>query len=232
MPGLTPPDKRLLLRRNYLFRGLTDREADAILAYARLARYPAGAEIFAKGEPGDSMLAIAHGLVRISSTSAEGKQAVLNLIGEAEIFGEIALLDGKERTADATAITACELLVVERRFFLPVLRSDPDLCITLMTMLCGRLRRTSEQVEDMLFRDVEARLAKILLRLAREHGESAPGMLRIDVKLSQRELGDIAGATRESINKHLQAWQRSGIISLDKGSIVIRDADALEHVGY
>src|SRR6201982_226302 len=122
---------RDLLRGTLLFSGLSDQDADAILASAHRTRYPARATIFVKGAPGQSMMAILQGRVRISVPSSEGREAVFKIMGEGEIFGEIALLDGKERTADAVAITACELLVVERRAFLPILRPRPELCIRL-----------------------------------------------------------------------------------------------------
>jgi CRP/FNR family transcriptional regulator, cyclic AMP receptor protein len=151
---------RDLLSGTLLFSGLSDEDADAILASAHRTRYPARATIFTKGEPGQSMMAILQGRVRISVPSSEGREAVFKIMGEGEIFGEIALLDGKERTADAVAITACELLVVERRAFLPVLRRRPELCIRLLELLCERLRRTDQQVEDLLIRHFENRLAR------------------------------------------------------------------------
>src|SRR5689334_24867832 len=98
------------------------------------------------------MMAILQGRVRISVPSSEGREAVFKIMGEAEIFGEIALLDGKERTADAVAITACELLVVERRAFLPVLRRLPELCIRLLELLGERLRSTAQLFDALLFR--------------------------------------------------------------------------------
>jgi CRP-like cAMP-binding protein len=105
---------RDLLRGNLLFSGLSDEDADAILASAHRTRYPARATIFAKGAPGQSMMAILQGRVRISVPSSEGREAVFKIMGEGEIFGEIALLDGKDRTANAVAITACELFACEK----------------------------------------------------------------------------------------------------------------------
>ena len=224
------PERRQLLRRSPLFSRLPDSEIDAILAHAVVERYPSGTAIFAKGDPGSSMMAVLTGRVLISVLSLEGKQVVLNIINEGEIFGEIALLDGKERSADATAMTNCELLVVARRSFLPLLER-PALARELLTVLCEKVRRTSEQVEDVLFLDVEARIAKVLLRLAQ--GREAPPRpgSRVALRISQRELGNLVGASRESVNKHLQAWRRSGIIGLENGAIVIRDRAALEAFG-
>jgi CRP-like cAMP-binding protein len=147
------------------------------------------------------------------------------------VFGEIALLDGKERTADATAATDCELLIVPRRSLFSLLERRPDLCIDLLIVLCERLRRTNEQVEDLAFLDLEARIAKVLIRLAEENGAGPSPTRPVGVKISQRALGELAGGSRESVNKHLQEWKRSGFIEIEKGSIVIHDIEALAELG-
>jgi len=142
------------------------------------------------------------------------------------VFGEIALLDGKERTADATAAADCELLVVARRSLLALLERRPELALQLLIVLCERIRRTNEQVEDFAFLHLETRIAKALLRLVQEEGRRAPAS-HLGLKISQRALGEIVGSSRESVNKHLQDWKRAGIIELEKGSILIRDVEAL-----
>src|SRR5438477_11089549 len=161
---------RQLLRSSPFFSRLGDSEADAILAQATVTRYAEGAQIFAKGDPGNSMMAVLKGRVMISAPSPDGRQVVLTVMREGDVFGEIALLDGHERTADATAQIDCELLVVPRRSLLALLERRPDLCIDLLIVLCERLRRTNEQVEDLAFLDLEARIAKVLVRLAEENG--------------------------------------------------------------
>lgn len=170
----TTPERRQVLRRSALFARLPDDEIDAILKHAVIRRYAANAQIIRKGDPGSSMMAVLRGRVVIRAPSLGGKEVILNLINEGEIFGEIALLDGKERTADATAMTDCELIVVARRSFLPLLER-PVVARELLNVLCERLRRTSEQLEDVLFLDVEARVEKILLRFAEAGGAPQPG---------------------------------------------------------
>jgi len=218
--------RRQLLRSSALFSHLGDSEADAILAEARVVRYSEGTQIFAKGDPGNSMMAVLHGRVVISNPSQDGRQLVVTIFRESDVFGEIALLDGKERSADATAATDCELLVVPRRSLLRLLERQPELGIELMVVLCERLRRTNEQVEDFAFLDLEARIAKTLLRLVRDETRQSPTS-RLGLKISQRALGELVGGSRESVNKHLQDWKRSGIIAIEKGSILIRDIEAL-----
>jgi CRP/FNR family cyclic AMP-dependent transcriptional regulator len=219
--------QRQILRHSTLFAELGDGDSDAILAHGTVARYAEGSQIFAKGDPGNSMMAVLKGRVIISTPSLDGRQVVLTVFRDGDVFGEIALLDGKERTADATAMTDCELLVVPRRSVLSLLERRPDLCVSLMIVLCERLRRTNEQVEDLAFLDLEARIAKVLIRLSEENGEGLSLATPAEVKISQRALGELVGGSRESVNKHLQDWKRSGIIAIEKGAIVIRDLEAL-----
>jgi CRP/FNR family cyclic AMP-dependent transcriptional regulator len=230
MDGPTHEEKRQIFERHFLLGKLSRCEIDALLSYARVAKYPLGREIFAKGSPGQSMMAVLRGTVKISSLSPDGKEIVLNIINPGEIFGEIGMLDGEERTGIATAMADCELLVLNRRDFLPILEKHADICMILLRILCRRLRQTSEQVEDVLFRHLESRIAKALLHLAQSAGQKDFRGLSVDLHLSQRELGNIAGGSRESVNKHLQIWHRAGLIDLGKGSIVIRDFAALERL--
>lgn len=218
---------RQLLRRSPLFAGLSDGEADSILVHATVVSYSHGAAIFAKGDPGNSMMAVLSGRVTITAPSPDGRQVVLSTLREGEVFGEIALLDGKDRTAGATAGTDCELLVVTRRDFLSVLRRQPELCLPLLMVFCQRLRRTDEQVEDLAFLDLETRIAKTLLRLAEEQSGGHVAAATAGIKISQRALGEIVGGSRESVNKHLQYWKRAGVISVEKGGIRINDIRAL-----
>ena len=218
--------QRQELRRSRLFARLGDSEIDAILAHASIARHAEGDHIFAKGDPGNSMMAVLHGRVVISNPSPDGRQIVVTIFRDGDVFGEIALLDGKERSADATAGVDCELLVVPRRSLLRLLERRPELCVELMVVLCERLRRTNEQVEDFAFLDLETRIAKVLLRLTHDEIGRSPAA-RPGLKISQRALGELVGGSRESVNKHLQDWKRSGIIELEKGSILIRDLEAL-----
>jgi CRP/FNR family transcriptional regulator, cyclic AMP receptor protein len=224
MTGSTYEEKRQIFERNFLLGKLSPSEIDALLTYSRVERYPAGEEIFAKGSPGNSLMVVLRGRVRISSISLAGKEIVLNIIDAGEIVGEIATLDGGERSGDAVAIDDCELLVLNRRDFMPFLENRADICLMLIRILCQRLRHTSEQVEDVLFRHLEARIAKALLQYAVRDGRL------LVLHMSQSELANIVGSSRESVNKQLQAWHRAGFIDLAKGSIVIRDAAAIERL--
>jgi CRP-like cAMP-binding protein len=150
---------------------------------------------------------------------------VLNIIRPGEVFGEIALLDGRARTANATAMSDCELIVIERREFIPFLRSEPDVTLKLMEILCSRLRKTSEQVQDVTFLNLSTRLAKTLLRLTANIEPSAPKLA-----ITQREISQIVGRSRESTNKQLRAWAKRGWIRLERGSVTVLKAEKLEEI--
>lgn len=219
--------RRDALLKSSLFRAMTPQELDATLKFAVERRCPRGTVIFQKGDDGSSLMAVLSGRVKISSVSAEGKEVTLNQINHGEIFGEIALLDGKQRSADATAVEDTLLLVVERRHFLPFVRKNDDLYLRLLTVLCDRLRRTSLALEELALFDLPARLARVLLKMADDYGRPANGSgVRIDMKLSQRDLSTLVASTRESVNKQMQSWRKDGVVDMDAGHIVLlRAAD-------
>ncbi|HEX3860650.1 MAG TPA: Crp/Fnr family transcriptional regulator [Stellaceae bacterium] len=219
--------QRQILRRSHLFARLADNEVDEVLGYATVSRYAQGDQIFAKGDPGNAMMAVLKGRVMITVPSLDGRQVVLTIMRDGDVFGEIALLDGKDRTADATAAADCELLTVPRRSLFALLERRPDLCFELLIVLCERLRRTNEQVEDLAFLDLEARIAKVLVRLAEEAGRDSAASGPVGVKISQRALGELVGGSRESVNKHLQDMKRAGLITIEKGAILICNPEGL-----
>ena len=129
--------------------------------------------LFLKGDEGDALYGVLDGRIRISSGDADGKEIILNIIDPGDIFGEIALLDGKPRTADASAMAASQLFRVQRSDFLGLMAAEPRLTQHLLEMVCDRIRKTSEMLEDSAFLDLPARLAKRLLSLAKYYGDSS-----------------------------------------------------------
>jgi CRP/FNR family transcriptional regulator, cyclic AMP receptor protein len=220
----TSLEKRRLFEGHALFGKLPTGDLDALLSRARVEHYTAGSEIFAKGSPGRSMLAIISGSVRISTPAPGGHDIVLAILNAGEVFGEIALIDGQDRTADATAITDSALLVLDHRDFVPFLERRADLCILFLKLLCQRLRQTDRQVEEALYGRLEDRIAKALMRLA---DTADIGGRAIALRLSQQELAGMVGATRESVNKQLQIWQGAGVLRLGKRLIEIHDIAAI-----
>ena len=222
-----PPDKLALLRHHPLFGQLPPRVIEHLGSYMRKRALARGETIFAKGDPGSGLMGVLSGSVKISVPSADGRDIVINIIHAGEIFGEIALLDGRPRTADATAMTDCELIVIERRDFIPFLRSQPDLIMQIVEILCARLRSTTEQVQDVTFLDLPTRLAKALLRLVRESEPPAGGG---KLTITQRELSQVIGRSRESTNKQLRIWAKQGWVRLQRGAVTVLQPDKLVEV--
>jgi len=217
-------DKLSLLRSHPLFRDLPPGVIEHLGSYMKTRRVARGTSIFAKGDPGTGLMGVLAGAVKVSVASADGKDIVLNVFREGDTFGEIALLDGRPRTADATAMSDCELIVIERRDFVPFLSSQPDVMLKFIEILCSRLRRTSEQVQDITFLNLPTRLAKTLLQLTGGvQGSAAPTKAAI----TQREISQMIGMSRESTNKQLRAWAKRGWIRLERGGVGVIAPDKL-----
>ncbi len=227
MPAEAKAEWRALLAKHFLLQHLEAAELEELLALAHVRRCAHGEVLFQKGDPGDSLMAVISGRIKISALSEGGKEVVLNMLGPGELFGEIALIDGRERSADASAMQPSELLVIQGRDFKPFLERRPDLSTRLLVVLCQRIRWVSDLYENAVFLDLPARLSKLLLRLAETEGTAVADGLQIGIKLSQQELGNLMGTTRESINKQMGAWREEGVISVDKGYITIRQPDTL-----
>lgn len=222
--------KRQILSRYFLFEAMAPKDLDAILAFALERRAGDGTVIFQKGDPGTSMIAVLQGRVRISSVSEAGREVVFNVIETGEVFGELALLDGKARSADATALGDCLLLIIDRRDFVPFLERNPAIAIRMLGLLCQRVRETSALVEEISFFDLSKRLSRLLLRLSKEHGRQTGNGLRIGLRLSQKEIGCLISTSRESVNKQLRLWREQGLILFEGGYITLLQRKDLEAI--
>jgi CRP/FNR family cyclic AMP-dependent transcriptional regulator len=219
-------EARRLLSDCVLFRKLAPKEREALVGRAHMRSFEAGNTIFLMGALHDSMFAVLSGEVRISMPSAEGKEVVLATVHAGEVFGEIAMLDGKPRSADATALTTCNIAVLDRRDVLSTLDRNPGSWLGLVEVLCSRLRRTDQHLVELALLGLPERLAKTLLRALdtpRAHPSNPT-----DLRLSQYELANRVGAARESVNKCLHEWQRAGLIRMEKRVIKIVNRAALE----
>jgi CRP/FNR family transcriptional regulator, cyclic AMP receptor protein len=218
MPSLSHADKHRVLRESFLFQTLPAADLDRLAERLQPRRFANGQAIFGRGDPGSSMMAVIEGKVRIGLTASDGREMLLGIVEPGEVFGELALLDGKMRSADATAVGSCVLLSLDRRDLLPVLRQSPDLVISLAEVLCARLRAANDRLEGTAFMSVGARLARLLLRLARtESGVPAT----IDAGLSQSDLGRLINASRQKVNRHLCRWIRAGVLLRSGPNLVI-----------
>ena len=226
-PRAPASSKLSVLRKHPIFSDLAPDALDQLCRYAQPTTLKRGATLFAKGDPGHSLYAVISGTVKISVSSPDGRNAILNLIGAGEVFGEMSVLDGRERSADATANTNCEILVIDRRDFLPFVHSQPALAMKFIDLLCARLRWTSDQVEQIILQDLPGRLASALLGLTEKRKlENASRTIAI----TQQEISEMVGMTRESINKQLRAWAARDWLRLEHGAIVVLNAEPLREL--
>src|SRR6266700_5493766 len=219
--------KLSVLRKHPIFADLEPEAFDQLCRYAKHTTLKRGAALFAKGDPGYSLYAVISGSVKMSISSADGRNAILNIVGPGETFGEMALLDGGTRSADAIANTNCELFVIDRREFIPFVRSQPALAMRFIELLCARLRRTSEQVEQIILQNLPGRLASALIGLT-EKRKLEPA--NHTIAITQQEISEMVGMTRESINKQLRAWAARSWVRLEHGAIVVLDIGSLREL--
>jgi CRP/FNR family cyclic AMP-dependent transcriptional regulator len=220
---------RLLLADCTLFSSLSADERSEIAARARIRSLEAGETVFAAGAPGNHMMALLSGNIRISISSADGKELLLAIIQPGEVFGELTVLDGKVRSADAVAETPCMLAMLYRQDILSFFEKNPSAWPKLIEVLCQRLRRTNQAFAEVALLQLPVRLARALLRVAdAPAGSASAEMAR--TRFSQRELASMVGGTRESVNRCLRNWQRSGIVAIADGSIIVVDRPALENM--
>jgi CRP-like cAMP-binding protein len=227
---MPPIDKRAALANHPLFGHLAVAEREQLLALGAERRFHDGQMIFQRGEAGASMMLALRGQVKISIVSSEGKELIFSIIPPGECFGEIALLDGQARTADAIALGDCVLFTLARSDFIPFLERHPQIAIRLLAVLCGRVRATSDFIERLAFQNLPARLAHLLLHLAATQGSTTPAGIRITCKLSQQEIGNLIATSRESVNKQLQAWQAEGWLTIEHGHITLLQPAALNRL--
>jgi CRP/FNR family transcriptional regulator/CRP/FNR family cyclic AMP-dependent transcriptional regulator len=217
-----------ILRQVELFADLPDAALSSLATRAQLRAYRRAEVLFRKDDPGTALFVIKTGRVKISTFSAEGKEAVFTVHRPGDVFGELALLDGARRSATATALEPSRLVIIDRQAFVAFLRDQPDAALLLLAELAARVRRLSLQVEDLIFLDIPGRLARTLLRLADQYGRPTDRGLEIDLQITQAELGGMVGATRVSVNRLLHWFSDRGLIAIDERRIVILRPEVLE----
>lgn len=218
----TPAQLERLLSANPFFGRLKPDTRRAVADLCVTRRLTRGETLFLKDDPADSFYAIRRGEIRITAGTSTGRRMTLNILGPGDIFGEIALFDGQPRSADAVAVEAAELFVVRRRDMLDLVGRRADLAMGVIELLCERLRFTSTRLEETVLMPLPARIARRLLALAEDFGS--------EIHVSQDEIADFAGTTRETVNRQLQAWRRQGVLDLHRNRVIVRDTAALASI--
>ena len=211
-----------------LFEGLSETDLNIVAQRVRQRRYKDGDTIFHRNDPGVALYVIVSGKVKIHSETNDGTDCIIAILNEGEFFGELAVIDGEERSADATTLEPTELLMLTRDDLHDIIQRYPRISLHLLVTLAGRLRRTTEAYLAYSTLDVNGRLALQLLRLSEQHGVVTSAGVRIDLRLTQTDLGALVGASRESVNKVLGYFRRQNFVTIDeRNQITIQNQKAL-----
>ena len=214
-----------MLRRVPLFAPLDDADWTALEPCFATVPFARGDTVFREGEPGDALYVVLDGKVKIVRTAADGRENLLAVLGPGELLGELAVFDGFARTANAVALTDATLARLAHADFARYLTQRPGVAVELLRVLAERLRATNAAMADLVFTDVPGRVAKTLLALAGRFGDDAG---RVEHDLTQEEIAQLVGASRETVNKALADFAARGWLRLDGKAVEILDRDRLE----
>lgn len=216
-----------VLARAGIFQGVAPEAIDALSEHLKPASFPLGHIVFHEGDAGDMLYIITSGKVKIGRMGPYGKESLIAILGTSDMFGELALFDPGPRTSTVTALTAVEALTMDRAALHFWISKHPDIAEQLLRVLARRLRRTNNNLSDLIFTDVPGRVAKLLLDLASRFGERDAEALRINHELTQEEFAQLVGSTRESVNKALSNFAARGWIRQQGRTVFIYDPAAL-----
>ncbi len=210
-----------------LFAALDDEAAAALRSCMNDVKVARGRTLFNEGDPGDRLYVVTEGKIKLGRTAADGRENLLAILGPGEMFGELSLFDPGPRTATATAVTDTSVLGLGHDELEPWLTGRPEVAAQLLGALAQRLRRTNEAMADLVFSDVPGRVAKALLDLARRFGVQSEDGLHVTHDLTQEELAQLVGASRETVNKALADFASRGFLRLEARAVVILDIERL-----
>jgi CRP-like cAMP-binding protein len=217
-----------IVQRSALFEGVDAADLKALIPDLKPASFGAGAHIFHEGDPGAELYLILGGEVKVSRSGPRGAEVVFAVLVSGDVFGELALLEeGALRTADAVAVEPTECLTLDRTALVAFLDAHPDRMWHLIRFLSAYIRRKDESFAEVAFLDIQGRVARKLLELARKQGQAGPGGTRIRMRISQRTLAGMVAASRENVNRTLARLTALGDISMSNGHITVVDPDAL-----
>jgi CRP/FNR family transcriptional regulator, cyclic AMP receptor protein len=218
-----------MLARAGLFQGVEPSAVSALLTQLRPVDFQRGHTVFAEGEPGDRLYIIASGKVKIARRSPDGRENLVTIMGPPDMFGELSVFDPGPRTSSVITITEVRAVWMDRDALRAWIAERPQIAEQLLRVLARRLRRTNNDLADLILTDVPGRVAKQLLRLGQRFGTEQGGGLRVTHDLTQVEIAQLVGASRETVNKALADFAQRGWIRLDGKSVLICDSERLAH---
>ena len=216
------------LRQTPVFSGLSDEELDELVPLVVKRRLRKDTVVFHEGDPGSAFYLVKTGRVKIYKSSAYGREQVLSILGDGQIFGDVPTFDGGPYPATAATMTEAEIYLIRREDFQGILRRHPEIALKVIRVLGARLRQSMELIRDLSFKQVPHRLAGLLLKLSGEYGKETGAGLLIELPLSRQELADIVGTSRETVTRELKKMEKAGIIGLNRRRITVIDTKRLK----
>ena len=224
--GTADADNDVLARAG-LFQGVAEEAREALASALQYGDYTRGETVFTEGEQGDTLYIVLSGKVKVGRRAADGRENMLSVMGPSDMFGELSLFDPGPRTATATVLTDARLASLAHASLRPWIKDRPEIAEQLLRVLARRLRRTNDALADLIFTDVPGRVAKALLGLAERFGTQEADGVRVHHDLTQEELAQLVGASRETVNKALADFASRGWMRVDSRAVTILDADRL-----
>ncbi|MCA0436438.1 MAG: Crp/Fnr family transcriptional regulator [Austwickia sp.] len=217
-----------VVRRAALFAALDDSDVSALRSTMSTTRLQRGEVLFREGQRGDRLYVIVNGKIKLGRSSTDGRENLMAILGPGEMFGELSLFDPGPRTATATAVADTELIGMGNESLHEYLKDRPAVSLALLGALARRLRRTNDSVADLVFTDVPGRVAKALLDLAGRFGRPAEEGVLVAHDLTQEELAQLVGASRETVNKALADFASRGWLKLEARAVLLMDVERLQ----
>jgi CRP/FNR family transcriptional regulator, cyclic AMP receptor protein len=227
LAGQGSGDVDQILARASLLQGVERSAVSALIKQLQPLEFPRRHVVFAEGEPGDRLYIIISGKVKIGRRYPDGRESLLTIMGPSDMFGELSMFDPGPRTSSAVTVTGVRAVSMDREALRAWIAHRPEIAERLLRVLARRLRRTNDNLADLIFTDVSGRVAKRLLQLAQRFGAQEGGMMRVTHDLTQEELAQLVGATRETVNKALADFADRGWIQLDGKCVLICDSERL-----
>ncbi|MBD8020518.1 MULTISPECIES: Crp/Fnr family transcriptional regulator [Brevibacterium] len=218
-----------VVRNATLFAGLDDESTSALLKFMKPRSLRRGTVLFREGDSGNELYIVSTGKLKVGRESPDGRENLLSVVGPGEMIGELTLFDPGSRSTTVTAVSQTELLSLEHNDLMTWLEERPQAAMNLLRALAQRLRRTNDTVGDLVFSDVPGRVAKALLDLAQRFGKQGPDGTLVAHDLTQEELAQLVGASRETVNKALADFAARGWLRLEARAVVILDQERLSN---
>jgi CRP/FNR family transcriptional regulator, cyclic AMP receptor protein len=222
------PLDAVMLKKVPLFAEFSDEDVAAVASLTQGRRYAKHAVLVYEGDPGDALFVVISGNVAVTRVSNDGKETILSILKEGDFFGEMGVLDASPRSATIKALRDAEVAILARKDFLELLGRNPQMCLSLVAALSSRLRATNQAIQANAYQDIRTRLASLLLNLERNFGEKVEGGTRLTLRLTNQEMANMIGTTRETVNRMLNKFWDEKLIDMRTANIVVADHAKLQ----